>query len=165
MSLVSGTAATIKTTVEAVANVGVVFDYDPYPRAEWQEFVALFTFEVTPGVRVVRAWTIRNIGRRTIAKSIASNAEVQRVELDWLIRGFFGLNDPASDAQFRDLLEAVTEALNANRGLNGAPEILDHDPADYVLPNNGALLALGDVICHYAEVTFTSYHEHVIAVT
>lgn len=164
MTMVSGTAATIRTTILTVSDVGQVYDYDPFPRGDWAQFVSLFTATVS-GSTVVRAWTIKSVARRTVPLTIAPGAEVQRVEFDWLIRGFLGLDDPTSDAVFRDLLETVVEALNANRSLSGAPEIIDHDPADYALPNNGALLALGDTICHYAEVTFTSYHEHVIAVS
>lgn len=164
MSLVSGTATTIKTTISAVSNIGVVYDYDPFPQADWEKFVQKFTTEIG-GSRVVRAWTIKNVGRDTIPVSIAVGSEVQRPKLRWLIRGFVAVTeDGASDVVFRDLLEAVTEALNTNRSLSGAPSILDHDPADYVLPNNGALLSLGDTICHYGEVTFTSTHEIVVAV-
>ncbi len=166
MSLVSGTAAQIKAVIEGVTNPGVVLDYDPFPGSEWNDFVALFTSTIGGNV-VVRAWTIKNVGRRTVPQTIAMGSEVQRVELDWLVKGFAAVteNDSTSDVMFRDLLEAVTEALNTNRHLAGAPEILDHDPADYLLPGNGALVSLGDTICHYGEVTFTSYHEHVIAVS
>lgn len=165
MTLVSGTAAVIKTVIQTVANRGLVYDYDPFPIGEWHDFVATFTSDIG-GVTRVRAWTVRNTARRTVPLSIAPNAEVQRVELDWLVRGFSGVRDDGgSDVTWRDLLETVTEALNANRSLAGAPECIDHDPADYTQPNNGAPIALGDTICHYGEVTFTSYHHHVIAVT
>lgn len=164
MSVVALTAARIKTTMLTVSNVGQVYDYHPFPRAEWNEYVAKFTATVS-GQTVVRAWTIKNIGRKTVPISLAPSSEVQRLELDWLVRGFMGLDDPTSEQAFVDLLETVTEALNADRSLGGVADALDHDPADYTLPNNGALLALGDTICHYAEVTFTSYHNHVIAVS
>lgn len=164
MSLVAGTAAIIKTTVSAVANVGVVHDYDPFPAGDWAAFVSNFTATIS-GAPTVRAWTIRNLDRRTVPISIAAPSEVQRVELDWLVRGFMALNtEGTSDTTWRDLLEAVTEAINHNRTLAGAPECIDHDPADYVQPNNGAPIALGDTVCHYGEVTFTSYHHHVISV-
>ena len=97
--------------------------------------------------------------------AIAIGSEKQRVSLSWIVRGFLGHNGDTSDATFRDLLETVVEALNANRSLTGAPSILDHDPADYDLPNNGALLSLGDVVCHYGEVTFISHHEITVAVS
>jgi hypothetical protein len=164
VSLVGSTATAITTVLYAIPDIGKVYDYDPFPRGEWQEFVQLFTADVG-GQTVVRAWTVKHVARRTVPHSIAQNAEVQRVEMDWLVRGFLGLNDPTSDGQFRELLELVTERLNQNRRLVGAQEIIDHDPADYILPNSGALLALGDTICHYGEVTFTSYHDHVIAVS
>lgn len=165
MSLVSGTATALKATALTVPDIGVVFDYDPFPTSEWNKYVANFTTEIG-GEQVVRAWTIKNVHRDTVPLSIAPNQEVQRVQLRWVIRGFLGVrNDGATDVTFRDLLELLTETLNANRSLSGAPSILDHDPADYDLPNNGALLSLGDTICHYGEVTFTTHHEIVVTIT
>jgi hypothetical protein len=166
MTLVSQTADKIKTVIELVPDRGVVYTYDPFPAGEINDFVALLTTEIT-GRRVVRAWTIKNVGRDTVPISIASGSEVQRPVLRWLLRFFLAVegNAETTDVTFRDLLEQVTEQLNAKRTLMGAPSILDHDPADYSLPNNGALLSLGDVVCHYGEVTFASTHEIVVTVS
>lgn len=162
MTLVSGTATVIKARINTVANVGKGFDYDPFPKGDWAEFVSTFTSDIG-GETVVRAFTIKNIHRDTKPLSIAVGSEVHRVELTWLVRYFLGHNGDTSDVTFRDLLETIIETLNADRRLTGAPSVLDHSPADYDLPNNGALLSLGDVLCHYAEVTFISYHEIVVA--
>jgi hypothetical protein len=165
VSKVGDTATSIAAIVDGVTDSGVVYDYDPFPDNDWSAFVAKFTSTIG-GKVVVRAWTVKNIARRTVPISIAMGAEVQRIEFDWLVRGFLGHNEAATtDSTFRDLLEAVTEALNANRSLAGVAGCLDHDPCDYVLPNDGALLSLGDTICHYGEVRFTSYHEQAISVT
>lgn len=165
MSLVSGTVAVIKTTAQTVTDVGRVLDYAPFPTGEIQDFVSTFTTTIG-GALKVRALTIECVGRRTKPIALAYPSEVQEVELDWYLRYFTAVEDQgASESGFIDRLEAIVEALNSNRHLAGAPEIKDHDPADYTLPNNAALLSLGDTICHYGEVTFTSYHEHVIAVS
>ena len=165
MSIVSGTAAVIKATIETVANRGNVYDYDPFPDGDWAEFVQKFAVTIG-GSEVIRAWTIKNTHRDTVPLTISANSEVQRVHLTWLARFFVGHSEADnSDVTFRDLLEAVVETLNANRSLGHVEGAYDHDPADYDLPNNGALLSLGDVVCHYAEVTFISHHEIVVAVS
>ena len=165
MSLVSGTADSIAAILTAVPNIGLVYKYDPFPSGDWASFVDEFTTTIS-GIEQVRAWTIKNIGRVTEPGTMSIGSEVQRPSLSWLIRGFLVVKNVAtSDVTFRDLLEAVTEALNTKRGLGGAPSILDHDLADYSLPNNGELRLLGDVVCHYGEVTFTSHHEITVATT
>jgi len=159
MSGIGDTAAVIKTTILTVANVGVVFDYQPYPAAEWDKFIATFTSTIG-GVPRLRAFTVQYLGERRVPRTIGgTSGAIQTREIDWLVRAHWGLDDPTTDLAFRDKLEEVCDAIDRERGLNGVAGATDHDPVDVSLPERGAPILLGDIVCHYAEITFTSYHE------
>jgi hypothetical protein len=158
MSGISETADAIRDTVAAVTNVGNVFDYQPYPQNNWDEFVALFSLVVN-GKLQVRTWTVQYLGERREELAIGIGATKQRRYMQWMVRGHMGHNGATSDVEFRDLIELVANALDSNRGLAGVAGVMDHDPCDVSLPNNAAGVVLGDVLCHYVEITFESQHE------
>lgn len=165
MSSISDVAAAIKATLEDVPDIGNVFDYQLYPAAEWSTFVAAFSLEVG-GVTVLRTATVQYLGERRREAVVGVGATIQRRELDWVVRYHWGLADNgASDPAFRDMLEAIADAIDSNRSLGGVEGCIDHDPVDIDLPDRGAPILLGDVLCHYGEVTFTSTHEQQLTVS
>lgn len=165
MSVINDTAAVIKTTVLTVANVGQVYDYQPAPVNGWDQFVAHFTATIDSEPRV-RAVTIQYLGERRQERNVAiGSAALQMREMDWMVRVHVGWENPTSDALFRTLVENIADAIDKNRDLSGVAGVIDHDPVDILLPGNGAGVLLGDVLCHYAEVTFTSYHEQGLTLT
>lgn len=165
MSVITDTAAVISTTIQTVQEVGLVYDYQPAPVNGWDQFVASF-IQTIDNEPVVRAVTIQYLGERRKERNVAvGSAALQMREIDWMVRIHHGWRNPTSDAEFRSMVEAVANAIDANRDLSGVAGVIDHDPVDILLPGNGAGVLLGDVLCHYAEVTFTSYHEQQLTLT
>lgn len=166
MSAINDTAAFIKSTIQGVTDVGNVFDYQLYPGAEWSTFVAAFSLEVGGNV-VLRTATVQYLGERRREVAIAIGAQaVQRRELDWVVRYHWGLSGGGdSDPAFRTMLEAIADAIDSARSLAGVAGGIDHDPVDITLPDRGAPILLGDVLCHYGELTFTTYHEQTLTVS
>lgn len=161
---ISDTATEIRNVIATVPDCGQVFDYQPYPKGDWTEFVNSFTATIG-GERVVRAFTVQYIGERRQEVAIGIGSQKQQRYMNWMVRAHMGHDGAQSDADFRDLVELVADALDRHRSLSGAAGAIDHDPCDISLPNSGAGVVLGDVLCHYAELTFESQHEMTLTVT
>jgi hypothetical protein len=161
---ISQTAGEIKNIVLTVPDCGQVYDYQPYPEGDWSEFVESFTATIA-GARQVRAFTVQYIGERREEVAIGIGSQKQRRYMNWMVRAHMGHDGAASDIAFRDLVELVADALDKHRSLGAAAGAIDHDPCDISLPNSGAGVVLGDVLCHYAELTFESQHEMTLTVT
>ena len=160
MSVVGDQAAAIRAAILTVPEVGVVLDYQPVPRGEdWASFRELFAFTPTGGPRQVRAWTIQYLSETRTAPTMALGAEKVRRDIRWIVRGQMSWAG-TSERDWRDLLEAVARALDEARSLGGTA--LDHDPVDISLPNNGAGIVFGDVLCHYAEIVFAAQVEETL---
>jgi hypothetical protein len=147
-------AAAIRTDLLTVANIGVVLDSAPLPPMveDWAEFVGTFTATIG-GKLQVRAWTVAFAGTRVIPgttrRGLGSHKELREVR--YLIRGYLGRLHPDSEATFRDLIEEVVVTLDLDHGLGGT--VLDHDDVEVDLPDNADAILLGDVVCHYCEIT------------
>lgn len=159
MSQINDTATAIATVIDAVADSGVVYAYQPMPSTDWASFVDSFTVEIG-GVRQVRAWTIQYLGETRVEKNIAMGSTKQRRDLRFVVRAHYGWNDPTSEEAFRVQLEAVCDALDAERSIGPC---YDHDPVDVDIPANGAGVVLGDVLCHFAEITVVCQIEQTLA--
>ena len=162
-SVISDLAAAAKATVLTVADPGVVWDYQPMPANDWATFLASFTADVA-GAPMVRAVTIQYVGEGRTAKTLAVGSTKQRRDVKLVIRlhmSWFdtGASATTSESLFRDWVEAVADVLDANRSIGPA---YDHDPVDVGIPNNGAGLMFGDVLCHYAELTLTAQVEQTL---
>lgn len=163
MSVIGDLAAAVKVTCLTVANPGVVYDYQPMPQNDWATFIASFVVDVV-GVPMVRAVTIQYVGEERTEKSIAIGNSKQRRAIRLVVRLHMSWDDTGatattSEVLFRDWVEAVADALDANRSIGPA---YDHDPVDVGLPNNGAGLMLGDVLCHYAELALVAHVEQTL---
>lgn len=162
MGLVADQRAAIATTLNAVTDVGVVIDHTPLPRGDWQKFVETFKSTVG-GTSHIRTWWIAYLGEsrsRVLRPTMGGNQKIDRVTR-WMVRGFLSWNDPTTDEVFADLVESVTTALDENRSLGGTAG--DHDPCQVDLPEKANGVTLGDIVCHYAEITLTAKREETIA--
>lgn len=149
-------AAAIAAIIGAVPDSGIVFDHQPLPKGNtWAEFVKSFTTTID-GKRHVRAWTVQLIRDERIPKTISQAAVKIERRTTWRLRYHLSW-DGASELGFRDQVVAVMTAVDTNRSLGGT--VLDHDPCDLDIPNDGAGVILGDVLCHYAELDFVAYAE------
>lgn len=142
--------ARIYTVVNAVSNIGLVYDYERWV-PEWSKYLDLFKTTIS-SVEVIRAWTITC--QSFVPVEIATMGN-QKVETNFVykIRGYFGLDDAnASEKTAIAIAEDVVEALNADTTLHGA---------SYAASGEHALAELtlfeprffGDVLCHYIEIT------------
>ena len=123
-------------------------------------FIATFSFTPQGGSKQVRAWTIQYVGESRQTTTMAIGATKTMRHPRWVIRGHLSWSDE-SEPVFRDLVEAVARALDASRSLAGT--VLDHDPCQVDLPAQGSGVVLGDVLCHYAEITLTASVEQTLA--
>jgi hypothetical protein len=148
-------SAAIKTAILTVDDVGVVLADDPLPPlvGDWAEFLDTFTATIG-GVLQVRAWTVGFVRASAVdgRRGFASGKVMRRVE--FIVRGHLGRQHPSSAATFRDLIEAVTNALDADLGFGGT--VIDHDNVSVEEPGNGLPILLGDVECHYCEIIIAS---------
>jgi hypothetical protein len=163
-SLIGQVASAIAQVVRGVTDAGVVYSYQPMPRAgDWAAFVDSFSTALDgKAARHVRCWTVQYLGEQRIERSVAQGQSRQRREMRWVVRGHMSW-DGSSEPTFRALVEAVADALDAARSLGGL--VIDHDPVDIDFPGNGAGVVLGDVLCHLAEITMTAYAEATVATT
>jgi hypothetical protein len=149
MSVIADQASALKTAIESVTNSGVVYDYQPFPKNDWAQFVTTLTV-VIGGQRQVRAWTIQYEGedRRYESIGIGSVKTIRRI--NYIIRFHMSWAHPSSDGTFRDLIESAATAIDSARSLGGTA--LDHDPITIDLPNDASPVMIGDIMCHYAEI-------------
>jgi hypothetical protein len=157
MSLIADQAAALAAIVSAVPNIGVVLDHQPYPMKDWDKFVTTLTADISPIGRHVRAWTIQYVAEEREPRNIASTNRKELRTTHWLVRGHLSVNESVSDVIFRDLIEAVMDAIDQHASLTNTMQ--DHDPCDVQLPADGAPVALGDIVVHYCEIRFTGWIE------
>lgn len=147
-------AGAIRANLATVPDIGVVLATAPLPPLveDWAEFIDTFT-TVIGGLRQVRAWTVAFAGSRVIPDStrrgFGSHKELREVR--YVVRGYLGRHFPDSEATFRDLIEEVIVKLDLDEGFGGT--VLEHDDVEVDLPDNADAVLLGDVVCHYCEIT------------
>ena len=162
-TLYAPAAAGIKAALDTVTDVGVTFDWAPLPLADWAAFVDRFLWTPpTPPVGVapdpeVRAWSVAFVGEQRAYRN-AGYGKLMR-EVTFLVRGHLSMRGDTEPA-FRELVGAVVTAIDADPSLGGT--CIDHDACDISIPDNGAGLFLGDVLCHYAEITVVARIEQTL---
>jgi hypothetical protein len=155
MGLFGTIATAIKADMTPITGIGVVMDNAPMPPLveDWAEFMDAFTATID-GATVVRAWTVGFAGSKALNARIAAGSLKQMREVRYVIRGYLGRQHPNSEATFRDLIEDVLSALDADLGLGGT--VLFHDPVEVDLPGPADAVLLGDVLCHFCEMTLVA---------
>jgi hypothetical protein len=133
----------IYTILNAVTNVGKVYDYERWT-ADWTTFINLFKTTIS-GIDQIRGW---EIGRRS-AKEERQTLGANDRDHTFIIRGYLGLNDAAAtEKTMNNLVEAIAAAFRANLTLNGAA-VQGHD---YLQIDLIEARTFGSVLCHYAEL-------------
>lgn len=137
--------AGIKTKVEAVSNVGQVYDYERWA-TEWSAFLDLFKTTIG-GSDVIRGWTITCQSFPQEQVTFGDPGGIDRT-YTYKLRGYFGLDDSAaSEKAAMVVAEDVVEAFDAE--FDATQEVIN-EPADLTVFE---ARLFGDVLCHYAEVT------------
>lgn len=158
MSQIGDQASAVAAVIDAVTDSGIVYSYRPMPKGDWSTFLDAFTVELVVGQRHVRAWTVQYMGEERHELNIAMSAAKQRHFYSWKVRFYYGWQDATgSEPAFRNIVESVANALDANRTLGGA--CISHDPVDIVVPSNGDGVLLGTYLCHTAELDFRSWDD------
>ncbi|CAB4199391.1 hypothetical protein UFOVP1336_33 [uncultured Caudovirales phage] len=149
MSVIGDQATAIKNAISAVPDIGLVYDYQPYPKNDWAQFIDTLTV-VIGSQRQVRAWTIQYDGENRDYQAVGVGSVKIVRNVNYIIRGHMSWSNPSSDSAFRDLIEKVATAIDQARSLNGTA--LDHQPVTIDLPNDASPVMIGDVLCHYTEI-------------
>lgn len=137
--------AAIKTKVEAISNIGMVYDYERWA-TDWSAYLDLFKTTIG-GSNVIRGWTITC--QSFPQKQITFGRNVERT-YTYKLRGYFGLDDSAaSEKTAMVVVEDVAEAFNDTR-FDASNDQVWNDPANLEIFEPRLL---GDVLCHYAEIT------------
>lgn len=139
--------AHLKSIVTAVANVGVVHDYDRWSN-EWPDFLAHFKTAIG-GVDQIRGWSIGYNG-----------FEAEDIEIDpnrlrshgFSIHGYLGLEDSlATEKTAAALAETVCNAFDDSTTLHNGATYYNTSPARLLFEPR----MFGGVLCHYIEIRLT----------
>lgn len=154
------TVATIraahKAKLLAVANIGVVNDYQRYSKNN-SELQAQYVATIA-GVKQLRGWNIRRTRTREIHTAFVGPKEVTHT---WTFRGYMALDDSAaSEKTFDDLVEAVRDAYRDDEDLGGVVNTTNIEEAAGVqVVESGPVLFAG-VLCHSAQLqVFTRHYQ------
>lgn len=163
MSTLNQQATAIANTILTVPDCGKVTDQNPdIGRNDLASFVQQFVIE-RPGDATrgqIRFWSVGYTGGRGEMQTMAYGAATKNRETDWLVRFFMSWDD-TSESVFRDLVEQVVEALDANISLSGT--VARHDACRVTTPNGGMGMVLGDYGCHAAEIRMTTLDQTSVA--
>ena len=154
----SSTRARVYAIVNAVSNVGLVYDYARWA-VLWDEVLALFKTTIG-STDMIRGWVITCTGwTSAYLDGLYPDDNGKAIELrdyTYKIRGVFSLDDSAATEKTAvGIVEDVAEALNKNTSLHSYAAIAE----PYFGPIPPASLDVfearmfGSVLCHYAEIT------------
>jgi hypothetical protein len=157
VSQIDTLATAIETDLDLVTDVGVTYDHGLLPTTnDWADFIAAFTV-VVAGQRQVRAWTIQYLSEKRRYRTLGSEKVLR--EITFMIRAHLSMT-ATSEKVFRGLLESAVTELDSDPDLGGS--CIDHDACDVSVPDNGAGLFLGDILCHYGEITLVARVEQTL---
>ena len=134
--------AAIKTAIESVNNVGVVYDYLRYA-SEWDKFLALFKIKTGPFQGAIRGWMITCTGFDPIQER-QTYGDIFNRDYSYDITGYFGLSDDrATEKEAFAIVEEVIDALCAqvDGGEDNVPTLTMFEPRLF-----------GGVVCHVAQI-------------
>lgn len=163
MSTLNQIANAIAGTISGVPESGKVLPGNPdIGRNDLASFVNQFVIPRPddPTRGQIRAWTIAYQGEDGEYRTIAMGAAKKAREVSWLVRFWMSWDD-TSEPVFRDLVEQVVLAIDANKSLSGT--VLDHDACRATMPNQGMGMVLGDYGCHAVEIRFRTLDEQTLA--
>lgn len=154
MSNLETIRAAIGATMKRVPAIGIVQPYERYAKAE-SDFRAFYQVGEEKA-RQIRGWLIR----RGATRQTAFLSTQVRVEHDWKIRGFLGVqDDKASEIVMDDLVEKLVREFRLDLTLGGTVEArFDTDqPVGLQLAESGPVMFAG-VLCHGVSLDLTTRH-------
>ena len=146
MSNESTIRANIKTAIQTVTNVGVVYDYLRFASI-WNDFLDLFKTTIS-GSDVIRGWhfTCNGLNPAVERETFGDTGLLTR-NYQYKVLGYAGLDDSAAtEKTFFAITELVLEALSNHivGGEDNIPTLTTFEPRTF-----------GGVVCHFAEITMT----------
>ncbi|MCK5607335.1 hypothetical protein KAR91_35960 [Candidatus Pacearchaeota archaeon] len=137
---------TIKTLLEAVSNIGQVYDYKRYSN-EWSSYKELFIKDAK-----VHVWEIERTGPNAFSVvAHGGDGKVKDTTHNIILRGFYGFNDElATSKTFDTLIDSITDVFIQKPHLTGEAKIV-HIP----IVGGVQMGFLGDVLCHIAEINLS----------
>jgi hypothetical protein len=137
--------AAIKTTLEAVSNIGIVTPYEPLTTRD-EDFKRFF-FKATLGI--VRGWTIT---REASPETVRNQARVNDRRHLMVIRGYEAVGvDAAGEEAFQDLVETVCDALRVKHNDQLNSTVREVGPPSVRIIE---VRKFSDYLVHYAEIAF-----------
>ena len=133
----------IKTTLDAVASIGVVTDYEPLARRQ-EDFERFF---VNATLGLVRGWTIT---REASPETVRNQARVNDRRHLMVIRGYQAIGaDGTTEKAFQDLVETVCDALRVkhNDQLNTTAREIGPPSVRVLEPR-----VFSEYLVHYVEI-------------
>lgn len=141
--------AQIKTILETVPGIGVVYDYERYARSLGDYFKLM-----TPvGQDAVNGWVIHREEMKSRQVTMGLLGQIERVH-SYRIAGLYDMDDAAgSEKVFQGILDGIFTAFKANGTLNGTATSHDQIQIDEVtvcLDDE-----FGSSLYHVADCTLT----------
>ncbi|MBE0627981.1 MAG: hypothetical protein IH603_00015 [Burkholderia vietnamiensis] len=147
--------AAIKAKIAAVADIGVVNDYERYSKNQ-SELQAQYVATIA-GSKQLRGWNIRRKTTKETSPATGSYA----VTHAWDLRGYMALDDSAeSEKTFDGLIEALRDAFRTDENLGGliSSTVIEDAAGVQVIESVPVLFA--GVLCHSARLRlFTRHHQ------
>lgn len=144
--------AAIRARMETVPGIGIIHSYERYAARE-PDFARLYMHKQPGQPDRLLGWHIRRVATREFAFSSLKN----RVEIDFVIRGWMALEDARETEILMDgLVERLRAAWRRDPSFNGvfnAP-IPDGQALGLQLVESQPYM-LGGVLCHGVRLTFT----------
>jgi len=129
----------VKTLMAATSGIENVYDYRRYTR-DYATYKDLFK----EGSHI-NTWEIT---RPTFTRLVHGSDAIERVVHDFLIRGFYSLDDKAgSEKVFQDLVETVCQIFRDKPTLEGYAEVVKYPIVGRVYES-----MFGSVLCHIGEI-------------
>lgn len=134
--------AAIVAALDAIPNIGVVTDFEPYAQRE-EHFKTYF---LDPLLGYVQGWTVT---RAAAVETWASDRD-NMVSHEFIVRGYRAINaDAASERDFQDMLERVRDVMRANQRLQYGGVTRKVDPPQL---RTVEARQFSDCLVHYAEI-------------
>lgn len=145
----------IKAVLGTIPNIGVIHDYERQT-ADPTTFLSWFRSSdtATPDEHYLQGWTISEEAIDDELMDVGGTTGNNLVTHRMVIKGYRSLDDSgASELTFLDLIESVQAKLRA--------DVIGTALDGVVLGTSGpmqvrrlAYWVLGDILCHYAELTY-----------
>lgn len=145
--------AAIKTAVQTVTNVGLVYDYQRLTN-NWDDFLDLFKTTISNS-DVIRGWCITCEGVVPVEReTYGGNTSNYAINYPYKIRGYFGVDDSAeSEKAAFAIAELVREALTDHL----TSVVLDNIPSIDVFEPR----VFGGALCHFIEISMVVLDEYI----